>query len=99
MENEHNALGGNTGKQLASYVNRVQRLEEEIGALNDDKRDIYAEAKACGFDKKTLRKIVMHLKKDKHEADEEEALMDLYLSAYYNAVQTKQKEEEVDPLA
>jgi len=64
--------------QLRSFVERVERLEEEIKALNDDKRDIYAEAKGNGFDTKVLKRVIAERRKDASERDEADAIFDLY---------------------
>lgn len=69
------------GVQLTSIVQRIERLEEEKKALADDIRDVYAEAKANGYDIKTLRKVVRLRKQDASQRQEEEALLDLYLNA------------------
>lgn len=73
--------GGIAGAQLRSIVERIERLEEERKALGDDIRDIYAEAKANGFDTKTLRSVVRLRKQDRAEREEQAALLDLYLHA------------------
>jgi len=80
-DNYHNALGGSTADQLRAYVVRIERIEAEIADLNDDKRDIYAEAKAVGLCKKTLRKLILRRKKDRTDLQEEDALLDLYETA------------------
>ncbi len=67
--------------QLKSIVERVERLEEEKKTIADDIKEVYAEAKANGFDTKTLRKVVTLRKKDRAEREEEEAMLDLYLNA------------------
>ncbi len=67
--------------QLRSIIERIERLEEEKKALADDIREVYAEAKANGFDTKIVRKVVTLRKKDRSEREEEEALIELYLSA------------------
>ena len=67
--------------QLKSIIERVERLEEEKKAIADDIKEVYAEAKANGFDTKTLRKVVTLRKKDRAEREEEEAMLDLYLNA------------------
>ena len=72
--------------QLRSIVERIERLEEEKKALADDIKEVYAEAKANGFDVKTLRKIIGLRKQDKSERAEQEALLDLYLHALGMAV-------------
>lgn len=68
-------------EQLRSIVERIERLEEEKKAIADDIRDVYAEAKANGFDTKVLRQVVTLRKKDQSEREEQEAIRDLYLSA------------------
>ncbi len=67
--------------QLKSVIERVERLEEEKAALAADIRDIFAEAKANGFDPKVLRQVLKIRKMDKAERDEQEAVLDTYLHA------------------
>lgn len=67
--------------QLRTIVERIERLEEEKKAIADDIRDVYAEAKANGFDVKTLRQVVRLRKVEVTERQEQEAMLDLYLSA------------------
>lgn len=72
---------GVAAEELKQFVERIERLEEEIRALNEDKRDVYAEAKGRGFDVATLKQVVRLRAKDPHERIEQEAMLDLYLSA------------------
>lgn len=67
--------------QLRSFVERIERLEEEKAALSSDVREVYAELKATGFDPKTVRQIVRLRKLDTNELQEQEALLDTYKSA------------------
>ena len=67
--------------QLKTIVERIERLEEDKAAVANDLKEVYAEAKGNGFDVKTLRKVVRLRKQDKAKRQEEEALLDLYLSA------------------
>ena len=67
--------------QLKSIVERIKRLEEEKAGLAGDIKDVYAEAKANGFDVKVLRKIVSMRKRDHSEREEEEAILELYMQA------------------
>lgn len=67
--------------QLRAVVERIERLEEEKKEVAEQIKEVYAEAKGSGFDTKTLRKIVTLRKKDSEERQEEEALLDLYMSA------------------
>ena len=67
--------------QLRSLIERIERLEEEKKAIAADIKEIYGEAKSSGFDTKIMRKVVSLRKKDTAERQEEEAILDLYLSA------------------
>ena len=67
--------------QLRSIVERVERLEEEKKTIADDIKEVYGEAKANGFDTKTLRTVVRLRKQEMAERQEQEALLDLYMHA------------------
>jgi len=67
--------------QLRAFIERVERMEEEKAAIANDIKEIYAEAKGSGFDTKILRKIVAIRKQDANERLEQEALLELYMSA------------------
>jgi uncharacterized protein (UPF0335 family) len=67
--------------QLKAFVERVERLEEEKKAIADDVRDVYAEAKANGYDIKALRTVVRLRKQDVNERKEQEAILETYLHA------------------
>jgi uncharacterized protein (UPF0335 family) len=67
--------------QLKAFVERVERLEEEKKAISDDIRDVYAEAKANGYDVKALRVIVRMRKQDADERREHETILETYLHA------------------
>jgi uncharacterized protein (UPF0335 family) len=71
---------GAQGK-LKSIVERIERLEEDKAAVATDLKEVYAEAKGEGFDTKILRKVVRLRKQDQAKRQEEEALLDLYISA------------------
>ncbi|MCB1495290.1 MAG: DUF2312 domain-containing protein [Bauldia sp.] len=73
--------GGIAADQIRSIIERIERLEEEKQALADDIKEVYAEAKANGFDTKILRQVVRIRKQDTAERQEQEALLDLYLHA------------------
>jgi uncharacterized protein (UPF0335 family) len=75
------AKSGFAAGQLKSLVERIERLEEEKGALAADIREIYAEAKGHGFDTKIMRQVVRMRRLDKADRQEQEAVLDLYLSA------------------
>ena len=73
--------GGIAAKRLRSFIERIERLEEEKAALAADAREVYAEAKGDGFDVKTMRQIVRLRKLDSSDRAEQEALLDLYKTA------------------
>jgi len=73
------------GDQLRAIVERIERIEEDIKALTDDKKDVYAEAKGNGFDVKILREVIRLRKQDKKERDEKETLLEVYLHAIETA--------------
>ena len=81
--------GGVTGDQLRALVERIEHVDEEIKALTEDKKDIYAEAKGNGFDVKVIREVVRIRKKDPKERDEAEFLLDTYLHAIGTAAPLK----------
>ncbi|MCB1492272.1 MAG: DUF2312 domain-containing protein [Rhodobiaceae bacterium] len=72
---------GTAREQLKAFVARIERLEEDKQAIAEDLKQVYGEAKAMGFDTKTLRTVVRIRKKDANERQEEEAMLDLYLVA------------------
>lgn len=67
--------------RLKSFIERIERLEEDKAAVSNDMKEVFAEAKGEGFDVKILRKVIRLRKQDKVKREEEEALIDLYLSA------------------
>jgi uncharacterized protein (UPF0335 family) len=74
-------VGGVAGDRLRSFIERVERLEEEKAAIADDIKEVYAEAKGVGFDVKTLRKVVTLRKVDEEKRREADELLELYKSA------------------
>ena len=75
-------VGGVAGDQLRSYLERVERLEEEKAALMADIREIFAEAKGNGFDVKIMRQVLKLRKMDRDDRAEAETLLDLYKRAH-----------------
>lgn len=78
---EEQDVGGVSGKRLKAYLDRVERLEEEKSGIADDIKDIFAEAKATGFDVKTMRKLVRLRKMDAEKRREEDEILELYKAA------------------
>ena len=70
-----------SAEQLKAIIERVERLEEEKANIATDIREVYAEAKANGFDTKALRQVVKLRKLDARERDEQEYLLDTYKAA------------------
>ena len=67
--------------QLRLFIERVERLEEEKKGIADDIRDVYAEAKANGYDTKTMRAVIRLRRMEKHHRDEAEAMLETYCAA------------------
>ena len=75
------AKSGFAKEHLRSFVERIERLEEEKKALADDIKEVYSEAKGTGFDTKIMRQVIRMRKLDKADFQEQEAMLDLYLTA------------------
>jgi uncharacterized protein (UPF0335 family) len=73
--------GNVAADQLRLFIERIERLEEEKKDMQDDIKDVYLEAKATGYDPKTMRSIVKLRRMEKNARDEAEALLDTYRSA------------------
>jgi uncharacterized protein (UPF0335 family) len=67
--------------QLKSFIERIERLEEEKKTIADDIKDVYGEAKGTGFDTKILKKIIAIRKQDRDERMEQEAILETYMIA------------------
>lgn len=78
-----------TADQLLSIVMRVERLEEEKAALANDVKEVFSEAKGNGFDTKVLKQVIRLRKMDKADRQEQEAVLDLYMSALEQASRPK----------
>src|SRR5438046_2075013 len=76
-----NSIGGIAGEKLRSFIERVERLEEEKRALSDDIKEVYGEAKGNGFDVKIMRQLIRIRRMDKDDYEEEQTLLDLYKRA------------------
>jgi uncharacterized protein (UPF0335 family) len=75
------AKSGFAKEHLKSFIERVERLEEEKSALTADIREVYSEAKGQGFDTKIMRQVVRLRKLDTADRQEQDAILDLYMSA------------------
>ena len=67
--------------QLRSFIERIERLEQEKKTISDDIKEVYAELKGNGFDSKAVREVIRLRKKEDHERQEEEAMIELYKNA------------------
>ena len=74
-------VGGVAGERLKSFLDRIERLEEEKSELAEDIKEVYAEAKSVGFDVKTMRKVIKLRKMDTEKRREEDELLELYKAA------------------
>lgn len=67
--------------QLRAFVERIERTDEDLKALNDDRKEIYSEARGTGFDVKALKEIVRLRKMDQAARQEAKAMLELYMNA------------------
>ena len=74
-------VGGIAADRLRSFIERIERLEEEKAALAADLREVFAEAKSNGFDTKIMRQVVRLRKMENADREEQEMLLDLYKRA------------------
>jgi len=75
------------GGKIRAFVERIENIDTEIAELNEQKKEVFAEAKNDGFDVKILREIIKLRKQDQEERDERESLLDLYMRAMEQAEQ------------
>jgi uncharacterized protein (UPF0335 family) len=75
------ADGSVAADQLRLFIERIERLEEEKKAIADDIRDVYAEAKANGYDPRIMRMVVRLRKMESHTRQEQDAILETYRSA------------------
>lgn len=73
--------GGVAAGELRQFIERIERLEEEKKALQDDIKDVMAELKGRGYDVKAVRSILRLRKQDPDERQEAEAILELYMNA------------------
>lgn len=70
-----------TAEQLRLLIERIERLEEEKKGIADDVKDVYGEAKATGFDTKSMRAIIRLRKMEKHHREEAQLMLETYMVA------------------
>jgi uncharacterized protein (UPF0335 family) len=78
------------GGKIRSFVERVENIDGELHELNEQKKEVFAEAKGEGFDVKILKEIIKLRKQDEDERDERESLLDLYMRAMDTASEEKE---------
>ena len=78
------------GGKIRSFVERVENIDGELQELNEQKKEVFSEAKGEGFDVKILREIIKLRKQDQDERDERESLLDLYMRAMDTASEEKE---------
>ena len=76
---------GIAGDRIRAFVERIEHIEEELKALNEGKKEVFAEAKGEGFDVKILKELIKLRKEDKDARDERDSLLDLYFQAMQEA--------------
>lgn len=74
-------LNGQAQGRLKSLIERIERLEKDKAQITEEIGEIYLEAKGSGFDTKIMKKVVRLRKIDRAKRLEEDAILDLYMSA------------------
>jgi uncharacterized protein (UPF0335 family) len=92
--NEERGRNTPAADQLRSIMERVERLKEEGKAINQDIAECYAEARANGFDVKTIKRCIAQRAKDPHQREEEDALFELYWDSIQGASRARAREEQ-----
>ncbi len=69
------------GGRIRSFVERIEHLDAELQELNEQKKEVFSEAKAEGFDVRILKEVIKLRKQDQDERDERESLLELYMRA------------------
>ena len=75
----HNS--GVSGERLRSFIQRIEKLEEDKRAVAEDVKEIYAEIKSVGFDAKIVRQIIRERKMEIEKRREQAELLSLYKSS------------------
>lgn len=78
VEGDNSKVGGIAGDQLRSFIERIERLEEEKKGYVEDIRDVFAEAKGQGFDTKIMRQVIRRRKMEQDARDENDAMIERY---------------------
>lgn len=94
---------GAAADRLRAYVERIENVEEEIRMLQDDRKEIYGEAKSCGYDRKVLAEVVRRRRVDKALRDEHDAVLEFYEASLGMRFQGDEDDEgdelhDIDPL-
>ena len=90
-------VGGIAGERLKSFIERIERLEEEKRALAEDIREVFSEAKGVGFDVRIMRQVLKLRRMDQDDLDEQEALLDTYKRALGMAPDLSPAREASEP--
>ncbi|WP_142848819.1 DUF2312 domain-containing protein [Telmatospirillum sp. J64-1] len=80
-DENHSEIGGIAAEALRQFIERIERLEEEKGAIASDIKDVYSQAKGQGFDTKIIRQIIRLRKMEDQEREEIDQLLELYKAA------------------
>lgn len=81
LEHDNSTNAGTGNEQLRAFIEKVERLNEEKKAIGDDIREVFAEAKATGFDTKVMRQVIRIRQMDRQKRLEQEAILHTYLVA------------------
>jgi uncharacterized protein (UPF0335 family) len=80
-ESVNDNVGGIAAAELRQFIERIERLEEEKKGLQDDIKDVFAEMKGRGYEPKIVKKILQLRRQDADQRQQEESLLEVYMSA------------------
>lgn len=87
---------GITAGELDSFIQRIERLEEEKSNLSSDIRDVFTQAKGHGFDVKVMKQIIRLRRLEPHEREEAEMLLRTYMAALGMVVESDEDDSSSD---
>lgn len=78
---EASSAEGVAADRLKSFIERIERVREEIADLKSGEKEIFAELKGEGYDAKAVREILKQRMQDRDERQEAEAILETYKRA------------------
>ena len=81
LMSQENTVTSVTADELRSFIERIERLEQEKKDIMDSIKEVYSEAKGSGYEVKVMRKIISIRKRNRDDIDNENAMTQMYMDA------------------